>query len=35
VMEGESFRKRQRPELRDGSATPLPKPRPRRRRRNT
>jgi DNA replication protein DnaC len=35
VMEGESYRKRQRPELRDPSATPPPKPRPRRRRRNT
>jgi hypothetical protein len=34
VMEGESFRKRQRPELRDASAPPPPKPRSRRRRRN-
>jgi DNA replication protein DnaC len=35
VMEGESFRKRQRPELRDGSAPPPPKPRSSRRRRNS
>lgn len=35
VMEGESYRKRQRPELRDASATPPPKPRPRGKRRNT
>jgi DNA replication protein DnaC len=35
VMEGESYRKRQRPELRDASAAPPPKPRSRRRRRNT